>query len=76
MNNVKSAPDIGPKPVSKHAVVQNAMDMVCVARPIGNLRLSLFNERRRKEEEGSEFVGFYFCGEMKETNHRQNHTYV
>ena len=29
MNNVKSAPDIGPKPVSKHAVVQNAMDMVC-----------------------------------------------
>jgi hypothetical protein len=52
MNNVKSVPDIGLKPVLKHAVVHNAMEVGSfVARPLGNVRLSLFYERRGKEED-------------------------
>ena len=53
MNNIKSVPDIGLKSVLKHTVVHNAMEAGSfVARPLlGNLRLSLFHERRRKEED-------------------------
>jgi hypothetical protein len=73
MNNVKFVPDIGPKPVLKYAVAHNAMEVGSfVGRPLGKLRLSLFNERRKKGGRST----FYFCEEMKKTNHRQNHTYV